>query len=263
MIHEELCSELFLLSQASFLLATLRHNWHRSLYTKRGGKRQIKDWIFALVPVTPNNLGPLSSSTHCRTGHLTRQPKCVPFLGTCMDWRDVLIIQGDWWGLCSGILQTTSSYSVGSPHVKEPEGTSPENAVFEDDWKGGVASQPFGKNVFGICKSVYDSFRHSTMIAGQYNAPRCTNRGTWALLHLQLFRCFCWWTCQDCGPQLELAVHVDEEPIWVEAEPNPLHNQSCFPYLSWMSNTVQDAAGESEVLVIKDHFPFDLILQLV
>lgn len=118
--------------QASFLLATLRHNWHRSLYTKRGGKRQIKDWASDEATKVRSLLGHLHGLA--RRADNSRNQKVQ-------------------------VLKTLYLKMTG----KEAN-TMPPDAPIE-----------------------------------------------------------------DCGPQLELAVHVDEEPIWVE-----------------------DAAGESEVLVIKD-----------
>ena len=38
------------LHQGGYLLATLLHNWHKPLYTKRGGKTQIKEpWVCSLL----------------------------------------------------------------------------------------------------------------------------------------------------------------------------------------------------------------------
>lgn len=59
--------------QASFLLATLTHNWHRPLYTKRGGKRQIKDWATEQATRLRSLLGHLHALA--RRATVARNPK--------------------------------------------------------------------------------------------------------------------------------------------------------------------------------------------
>lgn len=45
--------------QGAYLLATLMHNWHRPLYTQRGGKGIIKDWASQQATQTRSLLGHL------------------------------------------------------------------------------------------------------------------------------------------------------------------------------------------------------------
>ena len=78
--------------QAAYLLATLLHNWHKPLYTRRGGKRAIKD---SLVQQRPNLLKPLLLALCCRTGGLTKGRRFVQCSGTCMLWPRKLMVQGE------------------------------------------------------------------------------------------------------------------------------------------------------------------------
>ena len=184
-----------MLCQGAFLLATLMHNWHRPLYAKRGGKRQIKE----NYPTSQNYVHPFPC---CRTGPLRKRQELVECLVIFITWPRKLQVQGHACGL------TVSSHDH-LHAIQEPKSPSPQDPLPQACWRERGALQKSMHIKLTLAKlacvrlSTYQMLRSLRRMVKQKQKQLC-------------YECqsLCIW--QGAVPEL-LVVDVDDEPIALEA----------------------------------------------
>ena len=180
----------------------------------------------------------------CRTGRPCKQTDFGLCLGTCMRWLVVLLLPGDRVSeICLDGIAMHLICSWVNPHVEEPEGASLEDIVCEVVWQRGVV--PYSSNTFHgpiktnmfyrfwgqwfmgldifrrclecIAKKKIDFSWLSLLQAGAALPPieacgsSCTPISKTISKHC---------VCQEEPQQADLVVHLDDEPILVEAGTN-------------------------------------------
>ena len=153
--------------QGGYLLATLMHNWHRPLYTQRGGKGIIKEpyllptktclMVFTMFPPLPQDwASQQATQTRSLLGHLHYLARKAATSRWGMGWTDqstvsngtpiktiVIIVFIYIYILFYQIGSSTlGPFKITCIRMQEPKGASLEDALPSSHWERGV-----GKNV--------------------------------------------------------------------------------------------------------------------